>query len=564
MQTIDPGSLNLAWCRALFDGLYRVGIERVVVSPGSRSTPLALAAARDPRLTIHIILDERSAAFFAVGAARGSGRAVALVATSGSAVANWLPAVVEADLSRIPLVLLSADRPLELRGWGANQTIEQPGLFGNRVRSCNDLPVPQASAEALAEIRQRGALAAATACWPLPGPVHLNVPLREPLVPKQDPAPTAWPPMQVYPPRTGGAPAGMDAIARSFRGCGLIVCGPALGANLTPEPITKLATTADCPILADPLSGLRCGPHQRTRVMTRYEAYLRAAGTRKHLRPDWILRLGGLPVSKFLGHYLGDMRGVRQLVVDPHGRWPDPLHTTTDLLQGDPAEICDILASAVEPAATDWVRRWRTLEHVTAGFPQRALPTEACVVQTLIQRLPADSCLFSGNSMPIRDLDAFLTGRDAPLRVIANRGASGIDGNLSTVMGLAAVSKTPVVALIGDLACLHDLGALAAAKGLNAAILVIDNDGGGIFGYLPQAGLPELEPLFLTPQSVDLKNAASAYGVRHRRLDDVGLLGDALTDALRRGGVELLVVPVDRQASTAAHQAYWQHAATLG
>lgn len=553
----DLGALNLTWCRALLRGLIDAGVERVVISPGSRSTPLALAACRDARISHRVVLDERVAAFFALGAARASGRPVALIATSGSAVANWLPAVVEADLARVPLVLLSADRPPELVGWGANQTLMQPGLFGERVRLAASLATPVDDAPALNEVRQRGAQATAMARWPLPGPVHLNVPLREPLVPRNDPPAPEFAPLSIHPPASTCLPGDLDVIAEGIDGKGLIVCGPELGRVLPAQEIVDLAEAAACPILADPLSGLRCGGHKRGHVLTRYEAYLRSAEVRAGLRPDWVLRLGGMPVAKSVTSLLAELTGATQLVVDAQGRWPDPVHRSNALIQADPGMLCRALAEQVRPAAHEWQAAWATQEKRCRIYRKARLPLEARLVGKLVEALPDGATLVSGNSMPIRELDAFLDSCPRPLRLLANRGASGIDGNVATSLGVAWASEGPVVALLGDLALAHDIGALAVAEGMDATLIVIDNGGGGIFGYLPQASLPEHQALFRTPQPLGVGAAAAAYGLSYAGFDDPDALPGLLQTAWGREGVSLLRFVVDAEASRTAHLGYW-------
>ncbi len=545
--------LNLAQALALMDGLAAAGVRRVVASPGSRSTPLVLAAHRHPRLALRMVLDERSAAWFALGQGLASGRPTALVATSGTAVGEWLPAVMEADLARVPLLLVSADRPPELQGRGANQTCDQQGIFGPRVRAFHPLPVPAGGLERA--VRALAVQAVSEALAPLPGPVHLNQPLREPLTPGGDTAP--WepgPPVRLSAVPPPPDPADLDDLAGILDGTpGLILCGPALGHPLPARAVSTLAEAAGAPILADPLSGLRTGGHPLDRVLSRQDAFLRRPGAPS---PAWILRLGGAPVSRALGEYISGQERARHILVDPHGRWSDPWHRVDHYLQADPGPLCLDLSERIRPARGDWFRRWRALDDQTA--PRPPLPFEARLVAALVDHLPAGARLFGGNSLAIRLLDAFLHPSPRPLHLYCNRGVSGIDGNLATLFGIAATTGGPVVGLVGDLSLLHDLGSLSLAAGLNALILVLDNGGGGIFGLLPQAGLKEFEELFLTPQTADLATLAGAFGVGYLGLDEGADLVGGLSSALAGEGVRILHIRLDRGRSLARLQRYWR------
>lgn len=553
-DSLDTADLNLMWGMALCEGLRAGGVEQLFISPGSRSTPLALAAARMPALRIRVVLDERAAAFMALGAARAGGRPVALIATSGTAVAEWLPAVAEADLARLPLILLSADRPPEQRHCGANQTIQQGALFGERARLYLELPLPEA---ALMQAACRYAVqAVATARWPLPGPVHLNIPLREPLTPGDEVVPPAVTAPAVSRPRLQADPVHLDEIGSRIGGRpGLIVCGPETGAPLPGGAIAALAAALDVPILADPLSNLRDGLHDRCRVISRYDACLRQPAFAAVAEPQWVLRFGAQPVSKLLGQFLYAPKGVMHILVDAGGRWPDPLHRTTDLLQAEALSVAEGLTERVRPAPAGYLKVWREREAVVAEAMAAEVPEEAKLIGILGRCLPAGTRLFSGNSLPIRQLDWFHGGRSAPLHITCNRGASGIDGNVATLLGMSTVGK-PVVGLLGDLTLLHDIGTLAEHQGLNAVLLVLDNDGGAIFTHLPQSRLAEHEALFLTPRRVDLAAAAQAFGIGYQALDLPGL-EDALANALQTGGVHLLHLRLDRRHSLAAHQALW-------
>lgn len=556
---MDTGALNLAWSQALVAGFAAAGIRHAVISPGSRSTPLALALLRQPEISTHIIVDERSAAFFALGIAKATSRPALLLATSGSAPANWLPAVIEASQAAIPLLLLSADRPPELQGCGANQTVDQIDLFGSHVRACHALGTPEPGF-APAYLHRLAARACEQAGWPLPGPVHLNLPFREPLLPAEDVLPPPkLPAIRLESPRNLPSDTAMARLADALSGRrGAIVCGEGDYPAGFAEGVAALAAKLDCPILAEPLSNLRFGPHERSHVLCRYDGWLRNGDFVAGHRPDWLLRFGAFPVTRSLQGFAG-RAGDRLILVDPLPRWNDPAHAITDLVRADPLAVCEALCQLpLQAAPPVWMSSFRQAEADAA----RALPGdgpawEAHLLPALLAELPGGCPVFVGNSMLIRDLDAFSGSGAKPIRFHGNRGASGIDGNVSTALGIAA-ARGQVVALLGDLTCQHDLGGLAVARGLNAAMVVFNNGGGGIFGYLPQAALPEFEQGWLTSQAIDFSAAAAAFGMAYARADRVAELAAALRHALERGGPHLIEVVIDRTSSLARHRAYWQ------
>lgn len=557
----DVAAANLRWAMALVNGLAAAGVGHAVISPGSRSTPLALACLRHPHLRTWIQVDERSAGFFALGLSKAHRRPVVLICTSGSAPANWFPAVIEANHGLIPLILLTADRPPELRDCGANQAIDQVKLFGDQVRASHELPLAETTAATLQNLGWLATRAVDQSRWPLPGPVHINVPLREPLVPSG-----ALPEYEVAAmPKTVGYPAMLppsDEIARwatelSGRP-GLIVCGEGEYRDGFPTVLAQLAEQLTCPVLADPLSNLRFGAHDRSRIFSRYDAFLRRPSFTEIHRPEWVLRFGAMPVSRQLQNTLAACTGARHFLVEAHGRWPDPLHLTTRLLRADADAVCAALVAARPlPAPVAWLEDFAAEERCVAELaPAFAKPIEAEVVESLLHQL-AGGCLFSGNSMAIRDLDSFAAGGEALLRIVGNRGASGIDGNVSTALGLCAALGKPVVALLGDLAFYHDMNGLLAARGMNITFVVLNNGGGGIFSYLPQAGLEDFERAWLTPTELDFSHAARMYGLEYQKVECGEDFDAALAAALEHDGPDLIEVTVDREVSVARHKAYW-------
>lgn len=556
---MDQAMVNIRWCMSLLDGLVSSGVTQVVISPGSRSTPLVIAADLHPGLHCHVIVDERSAAFFAMGIAKYSMLPVALVCTSGSAPANWYPAIVEASQSSIPLVLLSADRPWELQSCGANQTIDQVKLFGNHVRAFHALPPAESSSISLGKLHNLGRQVVTESLWPDPGPAHINMAFREPLVPVD--CQIDVPDVEVKLPATpailfddsqvgimGGAISGKP---------GMILCGPGVRGEGFVTEVTELAAKLECPILADPLANLRCGRHDKTFVISRYSLFLREDWPIDG--PEWIIRFGAMPVSSALQKYLVSC-SCPQFVVDHRGRWPDPLNQANQVLHASPAALCGQLGALdLQPARSGWADLW--LEHESycdqwldsAGIVQ---PPEALLIQQLFSVLPDHSLLFSGNSSAIRYLDCYAGRADKNLEIMGNRGASGIDGNVSTFLGLATTygGQGKAVALLGDLAFFHDMNGLAAAKGLNAVIIINNNNGGGIFAQLAQKDLPGYERYWRTPLDLDYANSARLFGLPYHKLQDTSQLATVLTQALAEDGVSLVEIITDSGESSLLHQ----------
>lgn len=582
---------NHGFARALVDEFARAGIRIAAVAPGSRSTPLALALARDPRIAVHVVLDERSAAFFALGAARSSGRPAVVLCTSGTAAANLHPGVLEAWHSRVPLVVCTADRPPELRDTGAGQATDQIKLFGSSVRWFCEVGAPDATTAGDPESGARywrsiAARAAATASGPPSGPVHLNLAFRDPLVsgePEKDKAEDGDLEALVARLGQGGRadgrpwvtsspsrrlPAADDverlvATARTARR-GLIVAG--WGAAVDAEIVARFSALTGWPVLADPLSGARSGPS----AVSTYDAVLRIDALAEDLRPDFVLHLGAPLTGKVATAWLGRVR--RRTLVDPDDAWLDPHRSATDRVAADPKALLQAATYRLEgesgpdpkmPDADAWRDRWLAVEHGARRVIDDLLdsweePFEGRVARDLVDCLPHGSTLVVGSSMPVRDVEAFARPREG-VRFISNRGVNGIDGFTSTALGVAATSSPgPVVSLCGDLSFLHDVGGLlgASERNLGLTLVMVDNNGGGIFSFLPQAGLPEhFESLFGTPHHLDLAAVAAAYSVPARVVDRAGELGPAVTAAMADGGVQIVVVRVpDRSVNVARHR----------
>ncbi|MBM4376846.1 MAG: 2-succinyl-5-enolpyruvyl-6-hydroxy-3-cyclohexene-1-carboxylic-acid synthase [Deltaproteobacteria bacterium] len=544
------------------------GPTHVVVSPGSRSTPLALAFDALEACELHVVLDERAAAFVALGMARATGRPAVVLATSGSAGANHYPAVVEANLARVPMLVVTADRPGELQGCGAPQTMPQRALFGEHVRLALSLPEPSPS------LSQRwlhvvGTRARAAATGSPAGPVHLNVPFREPLY---DPERSFQPEGDVALPTVVRGRRRLDtdtleALAADLSSCssGAIVCGPlapsTVDARELASAVCGLGARLGWPVLADATSGLRFGGEPAQHPIACGDTLLRA-GVGRAPRVARILRFGQPPTTKSVLRWLAAHAGDMWLV-DPDGEWLDGGGAASRLLVAEPVSLARDLTAALpsrpntEAAAT--LARFRAAEAAASRALSRHARDgewEGRVVSEVVMALPPGARLHVASSMPVRDLDSFSGVREAPLEVTSNRGVNGIDGTVATALGLALVSRVPTAALLGDLAFLHDLdgleaaGALAATRGLALVLVVVDNGGGGIFGELPIARHPTaFERLFLTARPGDAATIARGLGLASERVAPSGL-GAAMTRAFAAGGVTVLHVLVDREASS--------------
>jgi 2-succinyl-5-enolpyruvyl-6-hydroxy-3-cyclohexene-1-carboxylate synthase len=562
--------LALRAAAAIVDELARSGVRHACVCPGARSAPLALALAAHEGIHDWVVTDERSAGFFALGMARQLGEAVALVCTSGTAAANLLPAVAEAFLSEVSLVVLTADRPPELRDCGAPQTIDQIHLYGSHVRWSVDLPGPCADIDLDAHTRTMVCRAVSHAAGVPRGPVHLNVPLREPLVPAEPAAlfrfSRAGTPPFVRVADVIQAPDArtiddLVALAAEHER-GLVVAGPRAGIS-RPEALASLATRLAWPLLADPLSGLRFGTAAGDQA-DGYDLLLRDPDFRS-ARPDVVLQLGALPVSRALQTYLAAERAAHHIVITSPGTWPDPLHAASLVIHAAADAVVSALLDRVAPRApSPWYAGWRHASRVVRAAVADRLESEAALFEgkvfpTLLETLPAGTVLHVGNSMPVRDLDTFGAASARAVCVAGNRGANGIDGVLSSALGAAATSAHPVVLVVGDLSFLHDVGALqiAARHGLRAVVVVVNNDGGGVFSFLPQARYGAVfERHFGTPHGFALAPMVEAAGGRFRRIDNWAAFRDAIRVALGAPGLDVVEVPSNRRENVRLHRSY--------
>ncbi len=580
---MSDANLNQLWARALLEELVRGGVRHAVVCPGSRSTPLALACHRVEGLKSWSVIDERSAGFFALGMSKHSRAPTVLIATSGTAGAHFYPAVIEAAMANVPLVVLTADRPLELQGWGAPQTIPQARLFGEFARLFGDVGLPEASDVALTHLRATAARAVAASLRAPRGTVHLNVPFREPLAPTPEPfgeerlsalaregRPGALT-TAIIPPARQPAPQAIDEVRRRIASTekGLIVCGPRDEDDGFAEAITALSHATGYPVIAEAVSQARYGGGAGT--LSLYDAILRHAPFAQAHRPELVLRFGGGLTPKGPQQWL-DASGAHIVLFSDDGALFDPSHRAAHVIEGSAVAACEALSRGQSRGLGRWAQGFLNAERLARNaleeaFAEQSALTDPRISREVVAALPSGANLFISSSMPIRDVDAFAPGSALPLRVLSNRGANGIDGIVSSALGVAAVSGRPTVLLTGDVAFLHDVGGLLTARRhkLSLTVVVVNNDGGGIFSFLPIAKTTEhFEPLFGTPHGVDLSHAAALYGANLHRPDSPSALRAAVKAGLE-SGLHLVEVQTDRTDNVEQHrQLFARMAAALG
>ncbi len=559
---LDFRNTNALWCSVLAETLVRCGVTAAVVCPGSRSTPLTTALARHPAIEAIPVLDERSAAFFALGLAKRAGRPVVLVCTSGTAAANFLPAIIEAKESGAPLLVLTADRPPELRDCSSGQTIDQQKLFGGYVSFYHELAVPEPRSGLLRYLRQTVAHACDRTLRPCPGPVHLNAPFRDPLAPLADATAEPLRPaldesffLHLAPPP---APALATTWTPPATARGVIVAGPASPADPAEyaREVGRLARTLGWPVLADALSPVRHHAAEGACLVASYDALLRDEPLADALRPEAVLCLEGWPTSKVLRTWLERSGAEATLVTNrPDNR--DGLHLRTRQIAADLAT----LAIENPRPESDYVGRWASAEAATAARLGAALaaeqrPFEPKATWVLAQHLPERTPVFVASSMPVRDVEYFWPQNARGVRFYFNRGANGIDGTLSTALGVAH-GGAPAVLLTGDLSLLHDSNGFLLRPKLRGSLTVvlINNRGGGIFEHLPVAKFdPPFEEFFATPQDVDFAALCAAHGVAHTVVADWAQLARQVA-VLPEQGVRVLEVRTDRKLDAAARKA---------
>lgn len=557
-----PQDTQATFCATLVDEWARCGVVHAVASPGSRSTPLALALAAEARIELHVHHDERSAGFLALGLALGCGEPTVVLTTSGTGAVELHPAVVEADLAAVPLLVCTADRPPELLDVAAPQAIDQTHLFG---RSPRWFHAPGVADEAgRPRWRAMAARAYAEAAGPRPGPVHLNLAFREPLVGSAGALPPARPGSSAGWAWRPPVPAPSDpvlSVPEDLAGRrGVFVAGEGSGAG---HQLHRLAEALGWPVLASPQAPVWAVPGA---AIPAADALLRVPSLADELRPEVVVRLGGPLASRVVGEWLA-ASGAPEVVVAGPGVWVDPHGTATVILPTAADEQLRVWTSQLAGVAPVEAGAWRAAwteaggaaaAAVAATLAAETAPSEPGLAQAVVDAMADGSHLVVSSSMPIRDLEWY-TRPATSLTVHANRGANGIDGVVSTAVGVACSTGAPTVLLIGDVAFLHDSNGLlgAAARHLQLAVVVIDNDGGGIFSFLPQAEAVDtarFEQLYGTPHGLDLAALATAYGTTARRVEAEADLRPALEAAWREGGVHVLVVRTDRAENLDLHR----------
>ena len=558
----DATNASQALALTLVDELARNGVTEACLAPGSRSAPLALALLADERFRVHVRIDERSASFLALGLAKVTGRPAVVLSTSGTAAANFHPAVIEAHESRTPMLVITADRPPELRATGANQTIDQIKLYGQSVRWFCEIGAPEASEVSTRYWRSVASHAVAESTGHRAGPVHLNAAFRDPLVPGDG----RWP--HSLEGRPGGAPwhrvkraprePGDDVVAELARLIdrterGVIVAGDGAGA---PRSWLRLAGAVAYPVVAEPTSGLRSGE-----VISTYDALLRHERFARS-RPDLVLRVGRSGTSPVLGAWL---EGAEHVLIDAGAAALDPDRAAGMIVDSDPERTAVALTKAASGrSGSAWHESWRRAEQIGRRAMDGAIDdyaeiTEPRVARDVARSMPAGSTLMVASSMPVRDLDWFMEPHD-DLNVVGNRGASGIDGFVSAAIGVALGVGEPLVALAGDLSVIHDSNGLSVTGGPrpDLVFVVINNDGGGIFSFLPQAALTEsFETLFGTPHGMDFEALARLHKCGYELVESASGLQGAVERGFGAGGINLVEVRTDRKRNVRVHQEIW-------
>ena len=609
-----PAPLLGAWARLLLHGLAEAGIRDVVVSPGSRSTPFVIAALEHPQLRCHRVIDERSAGFVALGHARATGRPALLLCTSGTAGLHYLPALVEAATAHHPLVVLTADRPFELQGCGAAQTIDQVGLYGPHVRRSFELGAPDPDPRALRGLVRTAVQAVFESSHPQPGPVHINARVRKPLEPQDVTTPLdaelealvrsicSDPIVVTTAPKREPEADSIETVAAWCREAsrGLVVAGPGpLEQAACREIVAELSTTTGFPVLAEVASQLRV---ERVRPISSFDTLLAAGAFEGDQRPDLVIQLGAAPTSAAWGHFIDDHRNIRRVVLADWG-WPDP-HNSADRIivgniHGSLTELCRAIHATPPPRPEEskeraqWMGRLQEAEatvreaqrallrpvdrddnQVIEGFreeidhqPESNTLREAHVTRLLVASLPEDALLMVGNSMAIRELDRWVPVVPETLGVLSQRGASGIDGLVSGALGAALATGRPTAILLGDITLLHDLSCLAMPLARSVStplvIVVLNNDGGRIFEQLPIAESPRISPhdldFWTTPHGLDLAAVGDAFGLSCHREQHPSSLESTLRTCWQQPGLSLVeaIVPQHGAAeeSTALREA---------
>lgn len=565
---------NLAlthYLATFIEGLVTAGVEDVVISPGSRSTPIAILMEEHPSLKTWINIDERSAAFFALGIAKAGRKPVALLCTSGTAAANYFPAIVEATHSKVPLIVLTADRPHELRDVGAPQAINQIDLYGKYSKWFVEMAIPESTTNLLQYANTVANRAVATSLSSPAGVVHLNFPLREPLVPNLEEL--QWNLLEtkkvVVQNNRQHLPEEAVSLLKEIadKERGIIICGPHDQEGF-PEAVTQLAEKLGYPILADPLSQLRSGSHPKDMIIDSYDTILKSSLLFKELKPTVILRLGAMPVSKVLMQFITQSEASYQFIIDQDEGWRDPTLTGTHFVHMNEIDFCIQASEVIDERRKnmEYFQHWKKANEIVKPVLQSKVTDfhfEGDIVRYLVHTMEDDIGLFIGNSMPIRDIDTFFMVNEKNIRLFANRGANGIDGLTSTALGVSTKVRR-LILLVGDLTFYHDLNGLLASKlhNLPITIILVNNNGGGIFSFLPQSKEEKhFEQLFGTPVDLDYEKVVSMYNGRFTRVQTWTEFEEEVRYSLQANQLSVIEVPTaPRSENVVLHRQLWNEA----
>ncbi|MEK5232973.1 2-succinyl-5-enolpyruvyl-6-hydroxy-3-cyclohexene-1-carboxylic-acid synthase [Lysinibacillus sp. FSL K6-0232] len=546
--------------------LVQTGVENVVISPGSRSTPLAYAFASAKQLTMYRQVDERSAAFFALGLAKATAKPVVLLCTSGTAAANYFPAIVEASYARVPLIIITADRPHELREVGAPQAIHQPNLYGTHVKWSVDFPLADGAAPTLPFIEHHLARAVAIATSAPFGPVHINVPFREPLLidfySELPPATFKHSHIgQLIP--TTAAQQQLSAILQATKKGFLIIGELPLGTDLS--VVWEFVRQLKWPVIVESLSNMRaaipedCLPY----IMATYDAIMKSEDFQALVQPDTVLRLGAQPVSKFIMQFITKSQPNAYIIIDEDAMFRDATGVSTHFIHANIGQWLTQLTPSNTAFDEAYLVKWQKAHALATMYIEQhseVAKDEGAIVSRLLKMIPDGSDIFVSSSMPIRDIDTFLLPTPKDLRIFANRGANGIDGVVSTALGFSQANDRETYLLIGDLAFLHDINGLIASRyqSCHITIIVLNNDGGGIFSYLPQSTVEaHYEDLFGTPTALTFHDIAKMYDMDYIRVDTIDELSEKFS-TVRKQPLRLIEIFTDRAENVKAHRELWQ------
>lgn len=574
---------NILWAETFIDQLVRLGVRYACISPGSRSTPLALACANNTGLRSYVHIDERSGGFFALGIAKSTGKPVVLVCTSGTAAAEFYPAIIEAYQQNAPLIVCTADRPPELIDCGANQTINQNNMYANHIRWFFNAGLPEPTPGRMRHIRVIARRAVKEATGLENGPVHINFPFRKPFEPKsytdtlnrhdlelmREEYSDDIAPVEVSVKPTAESLSDLISVARMQRR-GLIIVGPGDFGEEFADRVSELASLLSYPVLADGASQLRFGRNDKSMIFTHYDAYLKAESFAGSHKPEVILQFGGTISSKGLELFLNEQNAFK-VHINPGGRWLDPSNYLRSVVQSDSTVFCTMMIEELGKtdgtiAPGEWLADFKKAEETAITLRKEMIDCtdslfEGKVLRVVLESIPEGSHVMVSNSMPIRDLDYFASSMEKKIRIHTNRGASGIDGINSTALGIAATTESPVYLITGDLAFYHDLNGLIASRkyGIPLTVVLINNNGGGIFELLPIAGYRDIfNDYFLTPHDLEFEPFVTGYGGTYRNMNSWDDIGENLREPHGTDTLRVLEIRTDPRASTELRKEYWK------